>query len=321
MIATEDDEGRMLQRICDLAVRAEGILLAYVAVPDSTGRLNVKVAAGPRDYLDRLYISIDAELPEGQGPAGRVWREREPIYLASFGKSSLLEPWRKLGERYGFKAVATLPVPRDGARWGIMTLLHSEENVFTEEFRHVVEELARNISRGLDRIDALERERQLTALQNVLLDQAFAGILMLRDGEIVSANKHFCSMLKCVSFGELNGRPLESLCPGEDERERMARLYESLRQTGSVKALNVRLTANDGTEVVCDVAAGVHSRDRHVSSVWTFQDVYERSRIEETLEYYALHDALTGLHNRRGLERHLQTAIARARRTGSALAV
>lgn len=321
VIATEDDEGRMLQRICDLAVQAEGILLAYVAAPDSSGRLQVKMAAGPRDYLDNLYISIDPAIPEGQGPAGRVWRKRKSIYLPSFDKSPLLEPWRKLGERYGFKAVATLPVARDGQRWGIMTLLHEEEGVFTDEFKYVVEELARNIARGLDRIDALERERQLRVLQDVLLDQTVAGILMLREGGIVSANKRFCSMLKCVSFEQLNNRPLESLCARQEDRERMACLYGSLCQTGSVKALNVRLSAVDGSELVCDVAAGVHSRDGHLLSVWTFQDVYERSRIEETLEYYALHDALTGLHNRRGLEQHLRTAIARARRTGSALAV
>ncbi|MDE1964434.1 MAG: PAS domain S-box protein [Xanthomonadaceae bacterium] len=51
------------------------------------------------------------------------------------------------------------------------------------------------------------------------------------------------------------------------------------------------------------------------------QDVTERKQLYERIEHEALHDALTGLPNRRALIRHLDEAMARTRRRGRPLAL
>ena len=53
---------------------------------------------------------------------------------------------------------------------------------------------------------------------------------------------------------------------------------------------------------------------RLVGAVGVFRDITERKRYEEKLEYFAIHDALTGLLNRRSLEDMLTRTSARAKR-------
>ena len=42
---------------------------------------------------------------------------------------------------------------------------HAEENIFDKDLKALLEELALNISRGLDRLATVTRERQLVAMQ------------------------------------------------------------------------------------------------------------------------------------------------------------
>ena len=320
LIAQAADEQSMLQGICDITVADGGLRLAWVGRPDEQGDLRFLASAGERDYMDGLDLSVLSDRVGGRGAAGHAWREQRAYFLASFARSPMLEPWRERAARCGMRATATLPIRRAQGMWGVFTVMHGDEDAFDEQMQTLLTELAHNISRGLDRLDAARRERELTGLQHALLDHTLAGIVVVRGRFIVSANRRFAHMLGYDDPEQLVGRSTRMVYASQAEYVRVGNLYPRLRQHGSALAMDVRVLRRDGEELLCDVSAGL-TRDDEATSVWTFQDVTERARLQQRLRHEALHDLLTDLPNRRALEQYLPQALARARRRARVVAV
>lgn len=86
----------------------------------------------------------------------------------------------------------------------------------------------------------------------------------------------------------------------------------------------VHFERDNGWEVWATVSSHPIFRDgetRPYGVVSVFIDVTERRRAQEQIAFLAYHDSLTKLPNRALLDEHLQLALARARRTGSAIAL
>lgn len=75
------------------------------------------------------------------------------------------------------------------------------------------------------------------------------------------------------------------------------------------------------TEVAGRIIHTVHAPNPHGGWIATHEDVTEKRRIEKNIEYDALHDALTGLPNRRYHEQELQDRAAKCHETGGGVAL
>ena len=62
-------------------------------------------------------------------------------------------------------------------------------------------------------------------------------------------------------------------------------------------------------------------QDSSISTVWSFRDVTERQKAEQTIKYQAFHDALTGLANRNSFNVKLASALKQSSETRKRLAV
>lgn len=156
-----DDEPQLLQRLCDILAEQAGLRLVFIARPDASGRFVFLASAGETGYLDGLDIRSDPGLPEGQGPAGRVWRDGIPIFHATFSGSPMLEPWADRARRWGMKASAALPVRRSGVTWAVLVVVHAVDNVFDAQLQALLGDLAQDLTRGLELLDARRHLRQL----------------------------------------------------------------------------------------------------------------------------------------------------------------
>ena len=321
IIATAEQEEPMLQAICDTAVQHGGIRLAFVSRPDTSGRFAFVATAGNAAYLDGLELYVKPDTALGSSPVSRVWRTGQPYFAASIASAPELAPWRERAMRFGVKSTATVAVRRSGKVWATLTAHLGEQDALDAEVREILIELALNLSQGLDWIDARRREQELLELQGTLLDHTLSGILIKRGRHIISLNRRFAAMLGYDDPQELEGKPSRILYPDDGEYARVTGLHDELARCGVMRAMDVRLRRRDGGELLCDVAAGMVRKGAPGTMVWTFVDVTERARLQRELRHDALHDALSGLPNRRALEEHLPRALARARRAGKVVAV
>ncbi len=321
IIATAEEEQPMLQAICDTAVQHGDIHVAFVSRPGAGGRFKFIARAGDAAYLDGLELHLAPGHALGNGPVSRVWRTGQAFFAAGVDRCPELAPWRDRVRSFGVRSTATVAVRRGGKVWATLTAHLGEPDALDAEAREVLLELALNLSQGLDRIDAQRREQELLELQSTLLDHTLAGILIKRERRIISLNRRFAAMLGYDDPQELEGRPARMLYPGDTEYARVTRLHEGLTRRGLARAMDVRLRRRDGSELLCDVAAGMVRKGVPGTMVWTFVDVTERARLQRELRYEARHDALSDLPNRRALEEYLPGALERAHGAGKVVAV
>ena len=101
-------------------------------------------------YLDRIEISVDADDAFGRGPTGTSIRENRPFWCQDFLNDPATAPWREQGARAGWASSAALPLHREGAAIGALTLYSGAVHAFDDEAQVLLIEMAKNISFALD---------------------------------------------------------------------------------------------------------------------------------------------------------------------------
>ncbi len=173
-LALADDEHAVLKAICDLAVRIPRVQLAWIGCPDASGRFEVLASAGDtNDYLASIDFSIDASIPEGQGPVGRVWREQSPLFSLGAHSQGVADPpgSANVPDEH-IEMAAVLPILHGGRMWGEFVLYASQGEVLEYELQELLIELSFDVSRGLDLLASRQRlkllERSVSALSEGL---------------------------------------------------------------------------------------------------------------------------------------------------------
>lgn len=282
-IAVSRDETGFMEKICALAVKYGGFRLAFIAKPDKTGLFQILAAAGTMGYTENLKIVTDPDQPEGQGPVGTAWRSQHPVYAQEFRKIPGFTPWLARAEQFGIHSSATIPILKNGTRWAVLAAYHSETQVFSDELRHLLEDLAQDITRGLHWIETQRREALLTATQQALLDNTLAGIVMVRDRHLVQVTARFVIMLGYTHADELLGQPARILYAREEDYDRVGQGYLSLMAQGKIMIPDVRFARKDGSIIICDLSASMIQDEELTTSVWTIQDITQRHNLQNEL--------------------------------------
>jgi diguanylate cyclase (GGDEF)-like protein/PAS domain S-box-containing protein len=118
----------------------------------------------------------------------------------------------------------------------------------------------------------------------------------------------------------------ELLIPSEDRqahRRALQEAFEDHQQAPFERRIETTAQRADGTRLPVELSVTlVHGSDEDEPVMYCFvRDISERRRGEEQLAYLAYHDPLTGLPNRVLVEEQLDLALARARRSDTAVAL
>lgn len=321
------DEAELFPQICHDAVTFGSMKMAWIGLLEAPSKYIKPVASYGYgiEYLEKIDISLDADHPSSHGPTGTAIRENRPVWCQDFQHDPTSVPWHERSIKFGWGAVAALPLHRNDAVIGALVLYSAEPNTFDEAIRNLLVEMAMDIDYALNSY-ALEKQRQQAEYEWRKLSQV---VEQSRDAIIITdlnANIEYANLaytqLTGYSQAELIGARASLLKSGKTSQATYQSMWARITSGGiwQGEAINKR---KDGTEYTALlIISPIYQADgRATHYVEIQEDITERKKSEQHLQYLANFDVLTGLPNRAQLTDHAKHAISLAKRDQRTLAL
>ena len=282
-IALSLEETSLLQQICELAIEYTHLGVAGIGMPDEHGWFQFSPSAGKTEFLEGIKISVNSELPEGNGPVGIAWRTQRPVFYHLIENDPTMIPWRDRIAQFGMKSGAALPIYRGVQVWGILVIYHLEENAFDDKLQEILIDLAQDIGFGLDRLDLAKQERLANQFNDILLNSMTAGVNVMRYPErmIERVNPRMLKIYGAFSMNELVGHAGREFYPDEATYQRVGEFAKTVLSVGEGMLRDVPFLRLDGTVIYVDLSGQKYDRgDGSDRIIWTHVEVTERHQSE-----------------------------------------
>ncbi len=236
------------------------------------------------EYVKSLGVTWD-DSPAGRGPAGTSIRTGQCAICNDAASDPAFAPWRERAETYGYKALVALPLRCDDEVIGTLTIYASERDAFHPEEMCLLEELAADLSYGLETRRRRRRQAQveMALLQSAaefrtLFDTANDAIFIAdSEGRFLEANQVACERLGytrdellTMSIPQIDAP--RSACDMPDRRASLLEHGEALIETVHLR--------KDGSEMPVEINSRVF-RYRHQPAVLCLcRDISDRKRAE-----------------------------------------
>lgn len=214
--------------VCEEIVRHDGYALALVGLLDaSSGDVNVIRAAGAaRGYADGLALSIDENVPAGQGPTGTALRNGRIQVVEDALTDELYAQWRDRARKYGIRSSISVPIMYDGDVSGILIVYAVTPRAFSDLDMNLFIDLARKIKISLGIFKKNETiinhyneiARYYRRFENIMSSTSEGLITADLEGNIIDANNAYCNDLGYTK-SELVGKSISFLSVSFDKSE------------------------------------------------------------------------------------------------------
>ena len=322
----------LYSKICEMAVGFDDIIFSWVGkVNDESKKLIPLCSAGKgQGYLDVVKIISTANQPEGEGPAGRAYREGNYCYSNDIENDPTMAVWKNEGLKRGFRSCIALPLKTNEIVVAIFVLYTSKPFYFTDEQIELLVNVSENINFALQAFYIVEQKKGVEReLKKVLkaIEQSHASIVITDDrGNIEYVNPAF-SKLTGYSFEEAigqNPRILKSGHTSEGEYEDLwGKITHNTEWSGELcnKKKNGELyweyavispVLNSKGEVSNYIAVKENITEKKILAVEQkkiTQDLLKRNRDLEQFSYILSHNIRSPLSNILGLKEILLKRI------------
>lgn len=259
---------------------------------DNAGSMKAKTIEG--FSMRQIKTSVN----KGEGIIGKVWESEKTLIIPKYHdwEERLQEPIYSL-----LRTGIGIPLKVDGKVIGVFSMNYTVEHVFDKEELQMLDSFAELISLSLGN-SLLHEALQVSQYRNqVLIDALPDSIYQFdQDGTLLTykKGKEFESI---VSMEEKIGQKMEMFWSKEHSQTVMEKIQQTLLtgatqifeyknlEASTIQYQEIRIVASGAKEVIAIV-----------------RDITSRKEMECKLQYYALHDSVTGLYNRVYFEESLQ---------------
>jgi PAS domain S-box-containing protein len=283
-----EDEARLFSDTCEVITHAGGYVMAWIGIKEQDEQKSVSTAAargcGAEAYLDSHGITWRDE-PKGRGPTGTCIREERTAACRQSGTDPDFEPWRQRAAQHGYHSNLALPIRSENQVIGALSIYASEPDAFDSEEIRLLEELAANLSFGVQaRRRQAERDRTEVALRDseilfrTLFEKANDSILILDlEGHILAANVITCRRLGYTheELLRMNVHQLDKTITDALRRERLA----GAMQTGGYMFEGVH-KRKDGSEFSVEISSQLFDYHGKPAILGVARDITERKRAQ-----------------------------------------
>lgn len=217
VIADAEDENTLFEKICQIGVKEGKLALMWIGRPNDKGVFDFLAAAGKTAFLDGLHLSLNPKEAMTHCLCIQTWNRDESFFSTDYSIPPFPCAWQERARSFGLHAVASLPLHRGGKIDALLIIYYPEARDLAE-FKPFFEELAECISRGLNRLDLLKRERLSSAFNRAILDNFSAGIILLKNRTIQFVNQRLVEMIGASAPEELMNRATCELYADPDDQ-------------------------------------------------------------------------------------------------------
>ncbi len=290
-----DSTAALFTQVCRDTVQVGGMTMAWIGRVDAATQQVRPVAAYGAGiaYLKDVTFSVDAKDPLGLGPTGSAIRDKQPYWCQNFQLDPRTAPWHAHGARAGWGASASLPLNCDGKTFGALTLYAAKANAFDEDVRHLLLEMATNISFALD---GMAREAARQAAEAALRDSEarYRSILNASPdaititnlaGRILMVSPMSLKMFGFESDNEIKGKLISSFTVPQDRQraaEHVARVFQGTL-TGPGEYLALR---RDGSTFDIEINAECirDTAGKPARLIFIVRDISARNQLKRALQ-------------------------------------
>ncbi len=326
-IAQCTDRDELFRRTCEIAVDRTHLKLAWVGIVDPTTTAILPVAkAGPSsENVAGLRVSIDPESPWSKGIGGQALLSGKAIIVNDLWKSEGFQPWMERLYAYGIQSWAAFPIFKAERAVGFFALYSESPEFFSPELSSLLEEMVRDVSLALDRLDSAAKQAELQAelskLKKAVEHSQVTVVITDRRGVIQYVNPAFTAT-SGYSQDEVLGKNPSILKSGETSQGEYAEMWRLLN-SGESWAGEFHNKRKDGNlyweEAAISPVTDARGEITHFIAVK--QDITARREAEAKARFLAFHDALTELPNRSVARGKMIEAMREADRSGIRAAV
>jgi PAS domain S-box-containing protein len=267
VVARVDDRQSLFQSIVRLSVEGGRFKFAWIGELRDGGDV-ARVASFGRDEgnVGQVVVSAREDDPRGRGPVGRAFRDGKTEVANRFQQNPSTAPWHDLAARTGIKASASVPIRTLGKVTHVLTLYSEEEDFFEGDLVATLEQMAEEISFGLDGLhlrSQLQESRNL--LQSVIDASATPVYAFDCDGRALLMNQA-CARLFGRPLEDLIGRTRAAMHSGNDAKTHQdfdRRVFES----GEPLSVEERMGEGDDARVFLSVKFPLRRVDGTVMAV------------------------------------------------------
>lgn len=145
----------LFSSICASAVTHGGLDMAWIGLIDQSSKRIYPVASygDTTNYLDGIEISIQGDIPSGQGPTGTAAREDRAFWCQDYMNDPATLPWRKREATSNWKASAALPIHLYNDVIGVFTIYSNHLNHFDVSVQELLIKMSIDISFAMENFD------------------------------------------------------------------------------------------------------------------------------------------------------------------------